>query len=310
MKDKKAIIAIAAVVTVGVIFLIAYFASVCVPENGYDWGWGSFSFGGQAKLRNTIEIPMSDIDNLEVSYKSKNLKIYRGDDEKVVIKEYLNKSEKEDLATLSISNGTACVTGGRPNLDFNLGFNFDERIEIYIPEKGIKNIKVSSKSGNISTESPYAGSYDNLVVESGSGNISWSNVQTINATVATTSGNIKVEDIMGVVDVGAGSGNIKVTSFNGNGKIETHSGNVKVEADELTGNIQVKSGSGNVKLGLPDNTAGHIELETGSGNINTDFDDCLSYNKKGNQADGEIGAEPVNRIAVSTKSGNIHIIKN
>lgn len=42
--------------------------------------------------------------------------------------------------------------------------------------------------------------------------------------------------------------------------------------------------------------------------IHTDFDERLSYNKKGNHAEGDVGDHPVCRVEAKTNSGNVKVL--
>ena len=51
-----------------------------------------------------------------------------------------------------------------------------------------------------------------------------------------------------------------------------------------------------------------FQTDTGSGMIHTDFDERLSYNKKGNHAEGDVGDHPVCRVEAKTNSGNVKVL--
>lgn len=327
MKNNKLAILLSGLVIVLLIALIAGLSVKNASDHGYAGGFSGFSFGGQAELRNTIEIPMSEIDSLNVEYGSKDLRIFTGDNDKVVIKEYLVNDSQQAWAQTEIVDRQANVKGGKNSTFMIFGFNIDERIEIYLPEEDLDYLTLSTKSGNISVQPGYSGNYEWMALAAGSGNIKWSNTTTAasiaagsgnvklenmtgNIAVGTGSGNVNVDELAGELEASAGSGNITVTALSGQGSMEAGSGNVKVQVSELTGDISLEASSGNAKLELPEETSAHLKLESGSGNIDTDIDDILSYNKDGNQADGNMGENPVNQIKVSTGSGNVRVNVN
>ena len=57
----------------------------------------------------------------------------------------------------------------------------------------------------------------------------------------------------------------------------------------------------------PQGQAFHFQAQTGSGGINTDFEKELSFNKKGNQARGDVGSDPRWTVDVRTGSGNVRV---
>lgn len=291
-----------------------------------------FVFGGRATLQNTIELPLSEMDALQAVYGSKNLKVYPIQGDTVVIKEYLFSGREEAKAAVErfsdpvTGRRTVTVTGGQVIAVTILGmFSKGERIELYIPEEGLKALSLQTASGNIAAESGFALKTEELEVNAGSGNIKWSDSKAErlhiqagsgnislehmsgNLEVRTGSGNIKADGITGSMDMRAGSGNIKAERLSGQGVIEAGSGNIKADALEITGDMSLKTSSGNIHLTLPEDFSFRLQAQTGSGNIRTDFEEVLSYNKKGNQARGTMGENPSCLIQAESNSGSVHI---
>lgn len=281
-----------------------------------------------AGLKNTIEIPLSDADSLLADYGSKNLKVYAWQEDRIVIKEYLTSAHPGAKATVEYEGKNAVVTGGKwqwrfPNSLFLMGSN--ERIEIYLPAQGIKELELHTGSGNIRAEEGFAIETQTADIRAGSGNITWKNTSagqitlyansgnvrgnglTGNVDLHTGSGNITAKEIEGAVTAEAGSGNITIEELDGSCRAKAGSGNLKIEAGEVTGDISTQTGSGNQHLVLPKELSFSLEVSTGSGNIHTDYDGGLSYNKKGNRAEGQIGEEPACRVTVDAGSGNVTI---
>ncbi len=286
----------------------------------------SFSLGGRAELRNTIELSLSEIDSLDVVYTSKNLKLFPGKGDKVVIKEYLISERESALAQVTREGRTATVTGGRELVITIFGFfTGTERIEIYVPEEGLKELGVQTGSGNITAEDGFFLNTGTLQVRAGSGNIKWRDTAAAEYDIHTGSGNINAENMEGDGSVQAGSGNvylrkakgrlslntksgnIHAEDFSGWGSMEAGSGNVKVEAVEVTGDMRLRAASGNVRLLLPRELSFSVKMQTTSGVIRTSFEEALSYNKKGNQAEGKVGEAPSCSIEALTGSGNVHV---
>lgn len=288
----------------------------------------TFSIGGNAKLRNTIELSMSEVNSLQIEYGSKNIYVYPSSEDKVVIKEYLVSDAPEALATVDkLGDGKVLVRGSQANNFVLFGlFLGGERIEVYIPETGIEAFSLQAGSGNIASEVSYSNAEGSLSVQTGSGNIKWSNAMakelsfqagsgnvrlngiTGDVEVQTGSGNIACDKITGEIKASAGSGNITIDEFCGSGSVSAGSGNVKIEADNITGDIKTETGSGNNRLTIPEGLPFRFEAQTGSGNISTDFDDTLTYNKKGNQAQGSIGTDPAFTVSMRATSGNVRVV--
>ncbi len=321
MKQNKGMW-IAAVVMIPLIVIICMFSINKAKEYvGVD-----FIIAGKAELRNTIEIPLSQINELDVSYTSKNIKVYSGDSDKIVIKEYLLSSKEDAKAECVIKDGKAQVTGKKMSTIIIFG-GIGEKIEVYLPKEGLKNISIETKSGNITAEDAFTLVADQVDVQAVSGNIKWQDTQAKEINVSTvsgnihcnniiageialsaTSGNIDVEKVEGVMEIATSSGGIDALGVKGYGDFSANSGSIKVETDEVTGNVNVQTSSGNVKLLLPKDLSFSFEAETGSGNIHTDFDDKLSYNKKGNHATGVVGEAAEIQVSAKANSGSVKVL--
>lgn len=285
----------------------------------------AFVMFGQAKLRNTIEIPLSEANQIELKYSSKNLKVYPVEGDSIIIKEYL-LSDKEK-AECVIENQKATVKG--KNVFTFVFVGGGERIEVYIPKEGIDILSVETASGNITADEAFSIQANAVCIGTSSGNIKWRNTKAEKVALAassgnihaweisagetaaaTSSGNIDAENINGAFALAASSGNIHALGMSGSGSANTGSGSIKVEMDEVTGDLKLKANSGGVKVFLPRELSFALEAQTGSGSIHTDYDEQLSYNKKGNQASGIIGGEASCTVRAEAGSGSVKISKN
>ena len=218
------------------------------------------------------------------------------------------------------------VTGGKERTFVIFGFmGGEERIEVYVPSKSLKQLTLQTGSGNITSETDCIRSEGSLMVKAGSGNIRWKNAEGKKILLQAGSGNLYFENLGGEMEfhtgsgnitgkrlegsaeADAGSGNIKFEDFAGCGRIKTNSGNITVKAEELTGDITLRAGSGNAKLALTAEMPFHFLAETGSGNIQTNFDEQLSYNKRGNHGEGNVGENPSVKVEARTGSGNVEV---
>ncbi len=319
MKNKS--MWIAAVIMMPIVVLVCV---LCIKEAKL-MGDMNFVMFGQAKLRNTIEIPLSEANRIEIKYSSKNLKIYPAEGNSIIIKEYL-LTDKEK-AECVIENQKATVKG--KNVFTFIFMGGGEKIEVYLPKEGIATLSLETASGNITADEAFSIQAETVCVGASSGNIKWRNTQAENVAlaaasgnihaweisagetaIATSSGNIDAENISGAFTLAASSGNIQALQMNGHGSANTSSGGIKVEMDEVTGDMKLKANSGGVKLLLPKDLSFALEVKTGSGSIHTDYDEQLSYNKKGNQAKGVIGEVADYTVSAEAGSGSVKIKKN
>lgn len=322
MKNKFVLVIVSAVVLffAGVVSLFSVF---------YVKKGGALMLMG-AELRNTIEIPLSEADSLSASYGSKNLEVHVWQEERIVIKEYLNSSRADAKATVEFDGNRAVVTGG--SIPWNLSSIFwgglNERIEIYLPAKGIRELELITGSGNISAKEGLAIETENAAIRARSGNVRWLDTKagqiilyansgnirgeglTGDTKVHTNSGNITLKEVTGTVSAEASSGNITIDQLSGKCEAKAGSGNLRIEIVEVTGDITLQTGSGNQRLEVPGTISCAMDIQTGSGNIHTDFDDFLGYNNKGNAAQGQVGDGTGCKISVQAGSGNVTIKGN
>ena len=271
----------------------------------------TFSIGGKAKLRNTIEYPASEVNALTLEYGSKNVYVYPSQEDKIVVKEYLISDDPAAQATVTeTENGEVVVRGSQTNhfVLFGIFIGMGERIEVYIPKTELKALSITTGSGNIASEADFTNAEGTLSVQAGSGNIHWDTALAKELSFQAGSGNVRLDNITGVIEIKTGSGNITVEEFCGSGSALAGSGNIKIDADEITDDIKIETGSGNSRLVIPEGLSFRFEAKTGSGNINTDFDDVLTFNKKGNQAEGSVGTDPSVNISMRANSGNVRVV--
>lgn len=322
MKNKYALLAGAGVI----VFLAGIISLLCVL---YEKKGGSLVYMG-AELRNTIEIPLSEADSLLVDYGSKNLDVYVWQEDRIVIKEYLSSGRSDAKATVEYDGNRAVVTGGKWTWSWRNLFwgGLHEKIEVYLPAQGLKELELSTGSGNISQKEGSAIEAKKATVRAGSGNIRWQSAKAGemglfansgniwaaslvgDANIHTGSGNIMIKEISGSVEAKAGSGNVTIEALRGQCQAEAGSGNLQIGTLAVTGDITLHTRSGNQKLILPEDLSFTLQVDTGSGNIHTDYDGFLSFNKKGNQATGQIGDEPICLISCHAGSGNVTIKKD
>ena len=327
MKKNKLILLLAAAIMVLLIGLICTMSVIRVLGQG-GGNMLLFSFGGKAELRNTIEIPVSEVNSLKLVYRSKNIKVYPSKDDAVTVKEYLYSNSPAAKASVTRGNGKeVLIEGGQTHTFVLFGFFWGEgeRIEVYVPEKALEAFWVETGSGNITSRSGRVEAKKSIQAKAGSGNIKWQdgaaeeisiqagsgnlNVEGLkgNINLQTGSGNISGEALEGKLNVSAGSGNVTLKEVSGSGKVKAGSGNVKVEAVSVTGDIEIQTQSGNNSLEIPGDLNFYFQAETGSGNIHTDFEEQLSYNQKGNHGEGNVGDENALTISMKAGSGNVRV---
>lgn len=315
----------------GLIIFLCGAAVICAASASYaakySYGPLRFNWGvGTVRLRNEKEFTADKIEKIDVSYRSENVIFLKGEKNKIVIKEYL-QNKREDDSKIEVQGDTLYIhknEGLTIHNVFIFGFLLgEERIEIYLPESYGGSIEAATSSGNIKADSAWNFKEFNVLASSGniscgeiraqeitakasSGNISFDRAQGIR-NMSTSSGNIKISGGEGDTYTKASSGNISVEGAAGSFSASASSGNISAEFDFLGENIEAETTSGNIRMAIPSGSSFSYDANATSGAINTDFDQFLSYNKKGNKAHGTYGENAKTTIITSTSSGNASI---
>ncbi len=125
--------------------------------------------------------------------------------------------------------------------------------------------------------------------------------------VGTVSGDAELFSLQGAFDISTTSGVVEIAGNTGGGNVSTVSGDIRLQFTALEENLDISTTSGVVQIDLPEGTAVDFDASSTSGRINTFFDDCLSFNKKGNKASGVYGSGTPFRVEVDTTSGDIEV---
>jgi DUF4097 and DUF4098 domain-containing protein YvlB len=125
--------------------------------------------------------------------------------------------------------------------------------------------------------------------------------------IKTSSGDVGINELNSDYDIGTSSGQIRINSLLlGSGNIESSSGDINIAYKDIRDYSNLKSSSGEVHANVDKGISFEFEGKCTSGEIDSNFD--LSYkNKKGNEANGEVGEGPYKKININTTSGDIKV---
>ena len=167
--------------------------------------------------------------------------------------------------------------------------------------KGALHVEVGSGAVRVSDATA------NLSVDTGSGDVTLTNVRADHLSVETGSGEIDARGIAGqVVSLESGSGDIRAEGIRApQVHVDTGSGNVLIAIDSDVDLLAVDTGSGNVSIQVPGSVGATFQAETGSGQITSELP--LTVRKRSSDTlTGTIG-DGRGRIALETGSGNISL---
>lgn len=306
MKKNKIWIILGVIVFAAMIGGIGFGSAIYASSAEKNYYFVPFQVMGRAEMRNTIEIPVAEAENLMMEYGSQNIYVYPSEDDKIVIKEYLRSNREESKASVEISNGTARVRRGQQPIALFSFFSGEEKIEVYLPADQMKLIDLVSASGNITQKNGYDLSCDRLLVRASSGNINWQNAVAGEIDFSANSGNITLNHVHGTGSIRTTSGEIRVNDFEGSGSIQANSGNVNVDAGKITGDIQAQATSGNVTLAAKE-AAGNVSVQANSGNVKLNVDSVAGdIYMKATSGNASASTQHFNgNIKMEANSGNV-----
>ncbi len=251
---------------------------------GIKKGSSIFAFDiDDAKLVKEESIDLEEIKNIEMNFVSEDIKIYVTDEDKLLVKQYSNKSKKDkNLFTYKIENNIIKLKG-KENI-FCIGFCFNySYFEVYIPRTYVNDLYIHSTSGDIdvldslkvnnldfnttSGDIKIEGSLNSneLNLKTVSGDIEANSIETGIGKLNTTSGDIDIEYLTGEYNIKTISGEIEVNNFDGNFNISSTSGDVLINNFGIITDSSIKTISGDVDVILQNNYECRVETNTVSG---------------------------------------------
>ncbi len=273
---------------------------------GFTFAGSDLSFGlKEVDIRK--EIPAAGITRLKVESGSMDVTLVKGKSD-VIEAAATGKANGKALKKIRVDllkEGDTAILKSDANTGFTMGINIvNVNVEITLPERQYDSIIVDSGSGDVSFEGLKTSI---LELDNGSGNVEISEVEAEGVIVKTSSGNLSIEQSrMNELETTVGSGNIRLTDVEGAIKSKTSSGNIRIELDALIHPLEARSGSGNVTVlteRAPNSAA--VSYSTGSGSFRNDW----SGGEKKGDADTDTivfgnGEIPVH---LSAGSGNISL---
>lgn len=218
---------------------------------------------------------------------------------------YLPKNWKGDLSLSTASGSAGC--------DFSMDLT---KLKVGTASGDIRMDRITAAgeaefttaSGNLQIEELDA---EKVYATTASGDINMGSVAAAgDAKFTTASGNHRIEQVIAkTAGFSSASGDISLQSLTAeNSNIKTSSGVVRIL--DLESSLKCTTASGDVVLSVSGSNGFSFEAETVSGDIGTWFDDELSFSKRGDHAQGDVGDASFGRtIHLETASGNIRILE-
>lgn len=162
-------------------------------------------------------------------------------------------------------------------------------------------IAVNSITGRISLGNIY-GEIREIVNMSGM--IEINQVRAPLAIIKNTAGRISVNHANGKLHITSFSGAVNVSELEGSAEVNTTTGSINLNFTSVTNDILLKSLSGQISLVVPADFSFQLAANTSNGTIRTYLNTEQGRHKSLNL---QIGEQPVARVEISTKTGNVEI---
>lgn len=302
---KIAMIAVLCVIMLGLCVLLSF----SISGRGF---WNRQDADSYASYQQIAEEEISPeglhtID-IDFSSNSNDVRVYEGDGDKIVIKEYANYDVPDSEATaIKVNGGTLEIKGKRRRFaGFQLFYfgNGDGYTEVYLPKAYVGNLKICTASGDaeVCFDLQLEG---NLDVTVASGDVTMKNVTAQKADFTSASGDIRLEGLEAEqASITTASGDVHLMKSEADDiSVNTASGDVyllKPEADD----ISVNTASGDVQI---QEVRGRFDCTTASGDVKVEEG---SGQGEIGTASGEVRislAELTGDLSVSTASGDVTI---
>ncbi|MFT3983801.1 MAG: DUF4097 family beta strand repeat-containing protein [Lachnospiraceae bacterium] len=272
---------------------------------------------------NTLTFDTRAFESLRLDYDADDIYVLESENDKIIVREYMNKDKKSYYARCTVQNGELLITeGDRPRF-----FDFKSYIEVYLPQNYDRSLSLHSTSGTINSEIPLHLSED-FIVDTTSGTVRLSNTKALKIKASCTNGslsfeNIEADEIMirttnsatmmnqinGVISYQSKGGELTASGLCGSGSFQVSGeGTVDLSYDDVSGDLYAYSKNGAIAIAIPNELAFKFSAVTREGTIETSFADLLAVTD--DTAAGTVGTFPVITIELETRNGDIKVIKN
>ncbi len=271
-------------------------------------------------LVNTLTFSLGDLQSLRLDYDADDIHVLESDNNKVILKEYMNEDKKSYYARTSTQNGELLITEG----DRPVHSGFESYIEIYIPQDYTNSLSLHSTSGKIKSETALNLSGDfcvdttrgiidvsntkvsNIKITSTNGNLSFENIAAASIEIRTTNATTSFDQANGVISYQSKGGKLTASGINGSGSFNASGeGSIDISFTGVSGDISAYSKNGSLALALPSQLAFKFSATTKEGSIDTSFANQLAVTD--NTSAGTVGISPEISIELETRNGDIKV---
>jgi DUF4097 and DUF4098 domain-containing protein YvlB len=248
-------------------------------------------------LVNEQEIALNGIHNINLSYENGSITVLKSNSSSLIIKEYMNKDNRNYFADVNVSGDTVNIENGeRPII--SLGINsLRARIEIYVPESFAESLDVRTSNAGINIDS--VNGMINAVTSNGS--IDLNHVDGM-VDASTSNGSIDIDSVIGNVVAKSANGHIELSNIDGTADARTSNSSIRI--DSVNGDVSAATSSGSITL---NNIDGEVDLRNSNGSINLDSVKGMIDAETSNSRIKCSLAEVTGGIKLETNNGSIDL---
>lgn len=281
------------------------------------WGMNKdkFNFNTETTQVKNEKISLENIEQINFSTKSNDVKIYSSNTNELRVVQYSGKKTKEkDLFTLKKENKTLTIEDNYNEFCVGFCFNIGTRYEIYLPNTYTGNLSINEISGDITIDENDI-NLNNMSLKTTSGDIEInSNIKANNIKIDTKSGEINTNNIdANKIDIQSISGDLNLESLISK-NIYLHTISGEVEVNNLIGKLEVKTTSGDIDIShflIKDNskvvsTSGDVEIKLNHESHCNVIENSVSGDKKLPSGSSLVG-KGTHKLEINTTSGDIEV---
>ena len=292
---------------------------LCVVLVNGIWGgrrnffiWSGFNFGsysGNMKEVKTYTFDKNEnIKNINALLDTSDLIISENNEDNIkVIVRCSKVSKNKKYMDVNVDKNVLNIKDLNKNQNF-LKFlkNYSLEVEVKIPKSYKNTLSIKDNVGDVDVISEL--DLKSLAMNVDTGDIETErNIKADKIVVDGNVGDIEFASLQGdTINIKGKIGDLEIDKFKGKGTIESKVGDIKCNIEDLTGDFDIKSKNGNVELNVNKKLSFDFEGNQNFGDIDT----SLTFNNVSQSSDffsGRYGKNPVGKISVNVKTGDISI---
>jgi len=272
-------------------------------------------------LTDESEFSPVGIEKIDIDYEDVDLKILPTRSHKIVVREYMSRTNPDYQVKTDIVDDTLVIKQGRIPHFLPLKI----KVQVLIPQDFNGKMRVTNRNGSLLLQN--LDNIDQALINVRSGLVNIRNIAINQLLIKSMSGKTVLEDVTakdllsidsrsGIIrlddvfspdyNIVANSGTIKGLDLSGAGSVTAKSGTIKIEFEKITSDVNVSNNSGTVRLIMPEHDSYNFDLEARSGVVKMNHASSLKHDVQ-SLKEGTVGTNPQYNLTVKANSGTIKV---